>query len=349
MDGNATGVRQPARCPPVRRADAAPATRRPSTSARSDRRCPATASARVDTPTPALRAFGAADRAAPPRRAPARTALVEAAGVGSQRGALQKPVELAARFLAQQRRRGRPVASSIERHPQPQQPHPWRQPRAMLVERAAHQAPQEIASGRFACVALGHDKPEPPARRQRPGTVVHSLCAIFWITCGQPGLLDRWRAPARRIRPAAQKVGREMSAASSRRRCKHRLEVDRVPHAAEHRHRDAAPALSDRQALAALGAASVEHGPTAPALHANEEAVRTGAADLGRLIGAFHLHAPSGANNGARATLRRKKVTNCAARRSGVAPVKTAPRLALRAPDRAPVPTTPQPVRETAD
>ena len=45
---------------------------------------------------------------------------------------------------------------------------------------------------------------------------------------------------------------------------------------------------SDGQALAALGAAGVDHGPSAPTLHANQEAVGAGAADFRSLIRAFH-------------------------------------------------------------
>ena len=45
---------------------------------------------------------------------------------------------------------------------------------------------------------------------------------------------------------------------------------------------------SDAQALAALGAARVEHGAAAAGLHAHEETVRAGAADFGRLVGALH-------------------------------------------------------------
>ena len=44
----------------------------------------------------------------------------------------------------------------------------------------------------------------------------------------------------------------------------------------------------DSQALAALGAARVDHGATATGLHADQEAVGTGAAGLGTLVSAFH-------------------------------------------------------------
>ena len=43
-----------------------------------------------------------------------------------------------------------------------------------------------------------------------------------------------------------------------------------------------------RQALAALGTAGGDHGPTTPRFHANEEAVGAGAANFGRLVGALH-------------------------------------------------------------
>ena len=45
----------------------------------------------------------------------------------------------------------------------------------------------------------------------------------------------------------------------------------------------------DSQALAAFGAASIDHGTAAASLHANQEAVGTGATDFGRLVSAFHL------------------------------------------------------------
>lgn len=44
----------------------------------------------------------------------------------------------------------------------------------------------------------------------------------------------------------------------------------------------------DSEALAALGAACVDHGAAAASLHADQEAVGTGAADFGSLIRAFH-------------------------------------------------------------
>ena len=43
------------------------------------------------------------------------------------------------------------------------------------------------------------------------------------------------------------------------------------------------------EALAALGAACVQHSATATGGHAHQETVRTGAADLGALISAFHV------------------------------------------------------------
>jgi hypothetical protein len=45
----------------------------------------------------------------------------------------------------------------------------------------------------------------------------------------------------------------------------------------------------DGQALAALGAASVDHGTATLGLHANQETVGTGAADFGRLVSTFHV------------------------------------------------------------
>ena len=45
---------------------------------------------------------------------------------------------------------------------------------------------------------------------------------------------------------------------------------------------------SDRQALAAFGAAGVDHSAAAAGSHAHEETVGAGALDLGRLVGAFH-------------------------------------------------------------
>ena len=44
----------------------------------------------------------------------------------------------------------------------------------------------------------------------------------------------------------------------------------------------------DSQALAALGATSVDHCAAATGLHANQETVGTSAADFGGLVSAFH-------------------------------------------------------------
>jgi hypothetical protein len=45
----------------------------------------------------------------------------------------------------------------------------------------------------------------------------------------------------------------------------------------------------DSQALAAFGAACVDHGTAATGLHANQKTMGTGATDFGRLVSAFHL------------------------------------------------------------
>ena len=56
------------------------------------------------------------------------------------------------------------------------------------------------------------------------------------------------------------------------------------------------PSRLDSQALAALGAASIDHRTTTAGLHANQEAVGAGAANLGRLVSAFHFENPKGLN-----------------------------------------------------
>jgi hypothetical protein len=43
------------------------------------------------------------------------------------------------------------------------------------------------------------------------------------------------------------------------------------------------------QALAAFGAARVDHGAATTGFHANQKTVGTGATDFGRLVSAFHL------------------------------------------------------------
>jgi hypothetical protein len=53
------------------------------------------------------------------------------------------------------------------------------------------------------------------------------------------------------------------------------------------------PAL-DGQALAALGAACVDHGTATLGLHAHQETVGTGAAGLGRLVSTFHVDSLEG-------------------------------------------------------
>jgi hypothetical protein len=51
---------------------------------------------------------------------------------------------------------------------------------------------------------------------------------------------------------------------------------------------------SDSQALAALGAAGIDHSAAATGLHANQKAVSAGAANLGGLVSAFHFENPKG-------------------------------------------------------
>ena len=51
----------------------------------------------------------------------------------------------------------------------------------------------------------------------------------------------------------------------------------------------ASTGASDRQALAALGPASVDDGAATTALHSNKKPVRACAANFGSLIGAFHI------------------------------------------------------------
>jgi len=276
-------------------------------SARNGRRCPARASVRSDTSAPARRALVAAVATAPRHHAPAWIARIEPSGRVSQRDAFQQAVEFEPGLLTQHGRRGRLELPGIERRAQPQQPHSVCQQRTVLLKDTPHQASQKIASGRFARMALGHDKPEPPSSRRRCGAVIHSLCANFCIICGQLDLAELCGAPPRQTRPARQEVCREVSAPRFGRRGKHGFEVGRSPHAAEHRRRDATAAASDRQPLAAFGASGVEHRPPAAALHANKEAMRTGATDLGGLVGAFHLRAPSDANNTARASATEKR------------------------------------------
>ena len=94
-------------------------------------------------------------------------------------------------------------------------------------------------------------------------------------------------------------VQSEVGTTQPRARGKQALEVGLVHKAFEHgvvawggcasRQWRAGPkAPSDRQALAAFGAAGVQHGAATTGLHAHEETVRTGAADLGGLVGALH-------------------------------------------------------------
>jgi hypothetical protein len=56
------------------------------------------------------------------------------------------------------------------------------------------------------------------------------------------------------------------------------------------------PTKSDSQALAALGAAGIDHSTAAAGFHANQEAVSAGAANLGGLVSAFHFGNPKGLN-----------------------------------------------------
>jgi hypothetical protein len=45
----------------------------------------------------------------------------------------------------------------------------------------------------------------------------------------------------------------------------------------------------DSQALAAFGAARIDHSTATTGFHANQKTVGTGAADFGGLVSAFHL------------------------------------------------------------
>jgi hypothetical protein len=49
----------------------------------------------------------------------------------------------------------------------------------------------------------------------------------------------------------------------------------------------------DSQALAALGAACVDHSTATASFHANQKTVGTGAADFGWLVSAFHVNFPN--------------------------------------------------------
>jgi hypothetical protein len=53
-------------------------------------------------------------------------------------------------------------------------------------------------------------------------------------------------------------------------------------------HEQTAEQSLDSQALAALGAACIDHSAAATCFHANQKAVGTGATCLGWLVGAFH-------------------------------------------------------------
>ena len=53
-------------------------------------------------------------------------------------------------------------------------------------------------------------------------------------------------------------------------------------------HEQTAEQSLDSQALAALGAACIDHSAAATCFHANQKTVGTGAACLGWLVGAFH-------------------------------------------------------------
>jgi hypothetical protein len=53
-------------------------------------------------------------------------------------------------------------------------------------------------------------------------------------------------------------------------------------------HKQTAEHSLDSQALAALGAASIDHSATTACFHANQKTVGTGAACFGWLVGAFH-------------------------------------------------------------
>ena len=63
----------------------------------------------------------------------------------------------------------------------------------------------------------------------------------------------------------------------------------KTPHTAVAGTVSASTGASNRQALAALGPASVDDGAATTALHSNKKPVRACAANFGSLIGAFHI------------------------------------------------------------
>src|SRR3954468_4210847 len=106
-----------------------------------------------------------------------------------------------------------------------------------------------------------------------------------WTGSRSPAVMaaDRSRGWSGVAGPGARPLRQECSAPPPG---QHRLSRRSVP--ARRPGRRARCVESDGEALAALGAAGVDHATAATALHANEEAVRTGATDFGRLIGALH-------------------------------------------------------------
>jgi len=182
----------------------------------------------------------------------------------------------------------------------------------MARHRAPDLAAQQIASGRFARVPLRHDDTEPPSSWHGPGCVIHSLWATIWIACGQLGTTGSGDGPRRSAGAAWQVMGREVGASSLDRGGQHGFEIGRTLQAAEHWRR--ADASDRRQALTPFGAPGVEHGAPAARLHADEKSVRACAANLGRLVGAFHLSEPPCAAVGAARSRRKKSDQLCSSR-----------------------------------
>ena len=87
-------------------------------------------------------------------------------------------------------------------------------------------------------------------------------------------------------------VQREVGAAGSGARAQHALEINGTQktgnHAAGRGAVSPGARASDGQALAALGAAGVDHGTAATGLHADQEPMGAGAANFGGLVSAFH-------------------------------------------------------------
>ena len=143
---------------------------------------------------------------------------------------------------------------------------------------------QRLAGGASSGGALGATSGKSSTDRSAEATPAVDNSGAGALFCRQAGWLGsspRWCAAKCALR---KREGVFSTRSKSADRWSRSTTVQRRPA----RQQRAAGENSDRQALAPLGAASIDDGAATPRLHADKEPVRACTADFGGLVGAFH-------------------------------------------------------------